>query len=223
MFSLTSGTARAEQIKFAFRTGATYEYELTSSSGSSSNSMGRNFSDTSNKSKSKFELKIIDFQDGAFIVDIKSNEKTLRRYIKENGDISGAPGEAGKQVPFFLAMPEIDWQQGQRHQTDRPLKLGKVEIPAIWQLLLKAIDKEKGTAEVWFTANAKLPEDKVRQKSFSLKGKMTFDLSQGIINKADWSTQYTFSLKNKEIAVTRDLWKFDEKSIFSLKLLDIKE
>lgn len=220
---LSASSSWATQIKYAFKPGASYEYELSSSSRSTSRALDKSFADNTAGKAINFTLKVIDFHKGAFIVDIKINDRTLRRYIKENGDIAGAPGETGKQIPFFLSFPTNDWQPGEKHLVNRPINLGRISVPANWNILLKSVDNDKEIAEIWFTANARLPEDKLRKKDFSLKGKLSFDMANGIINSAEWSTEYNFSFINKEIAVTRNLWNFTDKSIYSLRLVNIKE
>jgi hypothetical protein len=215
--------AFAVEVKFGFRPGATYEYELTSTSSSESDALGIDYSHSPTSVTSKFQVKTIDFEKGAFIVDIKFNDQTYRRYIKENGEISGAPGEAGKQVPFFISFPAFDWQPEQRHQVTRQISLGRISVPAVWNLLLKSFDPDKQIAEIWFAANLKLPEDRLRRKQFSQKGRIFFDLAAGVINQAEWNTEYSFNFINKEIAVVREIWEIKERTSFKLKLLDIKE
>lgn len=213
----------AEVIQFRLQPGFTYEYLLTVTSSNKSQALSSTFTSATKPEAVSFRLNVIDFQEKAFIVDISSSGQVFRRYIKENGTISGAPAEAGQQVPFFLSLPENDWQPGQRHSIDGRVSIGRQSFSASWQLLLKAIDKEKETAEILFNSVPSLPPSKLARRKFSLKGRMIFNLQQGTVSAAEWVCEYHFQLQNKEIAITRNLWALSERTVYNLKLVNIEE
>jgi hypothetical protein len=216
-------TANEAQIKFGFVPGFTYDYQLDIQAASRAKAYDSSYNENDQKETIKFKLKTIDFEKGAFIVDITTEKQTFRRYIKENGQISGAPAESGQQVPFTITLPEQSWQVGQKHQVNKTISLGSQSLPTSWSLLLKSIDNNKNLAEIWFINNIKLPQDRLRKKTFSLKGKISFDLDKGIITQANWTSQYNFSMINKEIAVTRPLWDIQQKVSYELKLINVSE
>jgi hypothetical protein len=211
-------SARAEQFKFAFKSGTSYDYVLSSTHSSSAKALESGFASSPEVKTQKFQLSVIDFQEGAFIVDLKTSGQVLRRYIRENGEIAGAPAEAGRQVPFFISLPEGDWQPGQRHQISRPIRIGTQSFSSSWQLLFKSINKETGMAEILFACSPALPATKLGKRKYSLRGRINFDLGQGLISSADWVSEYRFSLQNKEMAVTRNIWNVEEKISYNLKL-----
>ncbi|GEM_PF-1044264 len=216
-------SAAAETVKLGLQPGKTYEYNLVTTHSSSSRTLASVFSHNAKPMQKNFSLSVIDFQNDAFIVDIKTEQMVYRRYIKPDGQISGAPAEAGSQIPFFLTFPAGDWQVGQRHQIKRTINIGRQSFPAGWQLLLKSINKEQETAEIVFACAPELPASKLAMRKYSLKGRLIFDLAQGLINQADWSVEYSFNLQNREIAVARNLWQIQEKTVYSLKLANIAE
>ncbi len=213
----------AVEIKYAFKRGYSYNYTYKQQSSARATA----FTTAANRSHTvpatNFSIKTIDFQDGAFILDIGNKDATFRRYVKANGDIKGAPAETWQNNPFFLVFPDGDWKISGTHQTQKNLVFGGRSIPAAWNLLLKSVDTEKGTAEILFSANLKLPDDRLRQKTFSLKGRLIFNLLEGVIHQADWQTIYTFNFANKEFAVTRNLWGFTRQIDHSLIMTGIEE
>jgi hypothetical protein len=100
---------------------------------------------------------------------------------------------------------------------------GDNALPATWNMLLKSYDAEKQIAEILFTLAVKLPEDRIRRKDFTLKGKALFNCEQGILQQAEWASSYRFVLSNREMAVARELWLFDHQETGSLKLLASRE
>lgn len=215
--------AEAAEIKYGFKAGNTYEYEYTKQDSAKSTAIKMNSSRNSPKTTVNFAVKVIDFQDGAYILDIGNKEATFRRYVKGNGEIMGAPGEAGQNIPFFLTFPSGDWAIGNKHQIKKNMLLGNRNVPVVWNLLLKSIDKEKEIAEILFSVIMKLPDDRLREKEFGLKGRALFNLSEGVLQQAEWASTYRFSFSNKEMAVTRSLWGFEKQANGSLTLKGIKE
>jgi hypothetical protein len=213
--------AEDQLIRFDFKPGKTYKYQLTTTSESEVKTAVTEFNHASEAKTINFSIEPIDFQNNSFIVDIISKQGTLRRYLKPNGQISGAPAEAGKNQPFFLIFPDQPLSHNKKHQTQTTIKIGNQQIPTAWNLLLKSIDTDKRTAEIWIAASAALLEDRLRKKKFNLKGKLYFDLELGTIRQADWNTEYSFSLINREMAVTRPVWNIVQKSGYSLKLTGV--
>lgn len=213
----------AETIKFALRPGNVYEYKLTASQSNESRALVSSFNSSGKNNETSFSLNVIDFQEDAFIVDISNGGQVFRRYIREDGSISGAPGEAGQQIPFFMSFPAGDWQPGQRHQLKKPIRLGRQSFTANWQMLLKSVDKEKNLAEILFNCVPELPASRLARRNFTLKGRMIFDLTQGTVNRAEWITEYNFQLHNKEVAISRNLWALKQKASYSLQLVNILE
>ncbi|MDD3147406.1 MAG: hypothetical protein PHD82_08900 [Candidatus Riflebacteria bacterium] len=215
--------AGAAEIKYAYKKGSTYSYRYTQSTSSKSKAFTVSTAESSPPVSYDFSVKSIDFQDGAFILDVGDKAATYRRYIRENGEIKGAPAEAGQGIPFFLTFPEGDWKVAEKRQVRKSLSLGNKDVMAIWSLLLKSVDNEKGLAEILFTANLSLPEDQLRQKGFSLKGRVVFNMLEGVIHQADWQTTYKFNFSNKAFAITRNLWVFEKQSSHTLAMTGIQE
>ena len=208
----------AVELKYRFRTGNTYEYTYTLAESSKVAAFKVNSSLNPAKTSKKFTLRAIDFQEGAYIIDVVSSEGTYRRYIRENGMLTGAPGETGLAVPFLLTFPEGDWKVSDRHQVQQTLTVGNIAVPATWNMLLKSVDSDKQSAEILFTLTMKLPEDRLRRKEFGLKGRAVFNFAEGVLQQAEWVSGYRFVFANREIAVARDLWQFDHQNSGALVL-----
>lgn len=220
---ITINPVVAVEIKYGFKPGNTYEYDLSQSDNSKSAALKLSASRVSPKTSTLFSVKVIDFQDRAFILDIGNKDATYRRYIKENGEIKGAPGETGQVIPFFLTFPAGDWNPGDKHQVSKKMTIGDKTIAVNWNMMLKAVDKEKETAEILFSITMKLPEDRLRKKEFSLKGRAIFNLGEGVIQNAEWASAYRFFYSNKEMAISRNLWNFEKQANSTLTLKGIKE
>lgn len=223
LFCISPGLAGAIEIKYGFKTGNIYEYELSRQDSSKSSAFNVDSSRNNPKTAVNFAIKAIDFQDGAYILDIGNKDATYRRYISENGEIKGAPGETGQNIPFFLTFPKGDWKVGEKHQLKKELNIGNRAVPVVWNLLLKSVDNEKELAEILFSVTMQLPEDLLRQKEFNLKGRASFNMSEGVLQNAEWASSYGFNFSNKEMAVTRGLWKFTRQANGFLSLKGIKE
>lgn len=213
----------AVEVKYAFKKGNAYTYQYSQQSTSKAGAFTVKAEKKAAAPPTSFTVKAIDFQDGAFILDIGNKDATFRRYIKENGEIKGAPGETGQMIPFFLTFPESDWKVSEKHQFKKDFVIGNETVSAAWNLLLKSIDSDKGTAEILFAVSMKLPEDRLRLKHFSLKGRAVFNLFEGVLHQAEWNTAYDFNFSNKEIAVTRDLWRFEKQSSHSIIMTGVQE
>ncbi len=218
-----SSSAFAIELKYAYKTGQTYEYELEKSDISRTVSHKSNFEFKKPAEKTIFSVKTIDFQENAFILDIRNDQGTFRRYIKENGELKGAPGEAGQPIPFFLILPDDDWKLSEKKLVSKNLTIGSTSVPMAYNMQLIAIDKEKNLAEIAFAAQMRLPEDKMRKKKFLLKGKAFFNLSEGVMQSGEWTVSYGFNFVNREMAVSRNIWNFEKQTTMSLNLKAIKE
>jgi len=223
IFCILSIKAFGLQLKFNFQPGKIYDYEFSGSENSAFSAYKMTHSDGNKKTSAEFSIRSIAFQDGAFIVDIGSSNGTIRRYIKENGEIKGAPGESGLAVPFLITLPGDDWKINEKKQFRKELFLGSQKITAAWNLLLKSHDAEKNIAEILFVLGLKMPEDRLRKKDLSLKGRVLFNVSNGVIQQAEWNSSYQLELINKEIAVSRPLWNFSRQTSHSLLLKNIRE
>ncbi len=218
--ALFAGELEAIEIKYRFIPGSAYEYEHTVKRSSRMAAFKTNSSQSPVTSTQKFTLRAIDFQNGSHIVDVVSPAGTYRRYIKENGALAGAPGETGQAIPFLLTFPSVDWKISERHQVQQTLMSGDSALPATWNMMLKAADADKQVAEILFTLVVKLPEDRIRRKEFTVKGKVLFNYGRGVLQMAEWASSYRFVFSNREMAVARELWLFDHQETGNLKLVE---
>lgn len=222
VFCMVLSSAEALQFRYSFQPGQTYDYQLSQSENSSFSAYKMSSSASSNTSNTDFSIRSIAFQDGAYIVDISSNKGSVRRYITENGEIKGAPSETGLAVPFLITFPTEDWKVNEKKQIRKEQIIGNQKTQTVWNLLLKSFDKDKNIAEVLFVLTVKLPEDRMRKKDVSVKGRMLFNLTNGIIQQADWNSSYQFEMINREMAVSRPLWNFSRQTSHSLVLKNIR-
>ena len=221
--TLLAQELRAVEIKYRFIPGSAYEYEHTVKRSSRMAAFKSNSSQPPVTSTQNFTLRAIDFQNGSHIVDVVSPAGTYRRYIRENGSLAGAPGETGQAIPFLLTFPSVDWKISERHQIQQTLMSGDSALPATWNMMLKTIDADKQVAEILFSLVVKLPEDRIRRKDFTVKGRAFFNYGQGFLQQAEWASSYRFVFSNREMAVARELWLFDHQETGNLKLVESGE
>lgn len=211
--------ARSVELKYNFTPGKTYVYELSTSSSSTCNSFRVNLNQEKQASSKVFELKVIDFQNNSFVIDIKSDDRIIRRYIRPDGKLMGAPSESGKQTPFFISFPQGAWQINQEHVENRVFALGNSQ--AKWTSTITNL--RDNVAQIAFNASLSLPSDRDRQKQASISGNADFNLTQGLIQQAQWAINYSFSFTNREFAVSRNVYSFHKQIFCVLQLIDIKD
>lgn len=214
--------ASGEEFKFNFTTGETYSYSYQRRATSRSTIFGATNTQEQKIEPVRFDVKCVAFQNDAFILDIKQDNCTTRRYLKRNGELKGSPSEIKTELPFFLVFPEGNWEVGAKHSHRAVLNVNNVECPAIWSMYFKEFDEKNSLATVDFTVQITLPQDSSRQKSFRFEGRLWFDVFKGCITKANWGTKYRLSLSNKEIAVVRNLWTVENDALHSLELFSGK-
>ncbi len=212
-----------KELAFNFETGSNYSYSYKTRS----NSKSTLFDITNNKENktktAKFDIKCIAYQNDAFILDIKKDNLTIRRYLKKNGELKGSPSEVGVELPFFITFPNGNWKVSQTHKTSKNIRINNVNCPATWLLTLRSLDPKDSLAIIDFSAQVNLPQDQTRKKSLKLEGKVWFDYFKGNITKANWISKYNLNFSNKEIAVIRDLWTIETNSWHSLELLNTED
>ncbi|MDD3001572.1 MAG: hypothetical protein PHF29_07445, partial [Candidatus Riflebacteria bacterium] len=192
-------------------------------SSSSVTSLGKEKTKEQKPFYSNFTIKTIAFQDNAFVLDIEHNDSTYRRYIKPNGEIKGAVSETGTELPVFLSFPDSDWKIGESYQISKSVRIKNTDVTAIWNIFLKSVNNDTGLAEIAFTATLPLPQDQLRKKSFSLNGTVIFNTFEGVVYRADWVSKYKFDFYNKEIAIIRNMWKFENELRHSLIMENLEE
>ncbi|MGI6446477.1 MAG: hypothetical protein ACOX2I_12400 [Candidatus Ozemobacteraceae bacterium] len=222
-FISASSIIYCAEIKYSFKPGITYTYKYTFESSSSVTSLGNVKTNVQKPVYNTFTIKTIAFQDNAFVLDIEHNKLTYRRYIKPNGEIKGAVSETGTELPVFLSFPDTDWKIGESHQITKSVKIKNTDFTTVWNILLRSVNNDTGLAEIAFTATLPLPQDQLRRKTFSLNGTVIFNVFEGVVYRADWVSKYSLDFYNKEIAVIRNMWKFENELRHSLIMENLEE
>ena len=223
LFIFASNYAYSEEIKYNFTSGAIYTYEYTRQDVSVVNALNNSPQKSSSNQIIDFDIKVVGFQDNVFILDIGDDNSRVRRYISNNGALRGAPSESKMGFPYFIIFPEGDWSVGTTvNQKDEFIAFGK-QIPVIWTLTLKKVDKLKNLADIIFEAKFNIPDDKVYSKSLAINGQLTFNMAEGVIHEATWKTNYVSKLICKENAITRDLWNFQKQTAHLLKMTGVEK
>jgi hypothetical protein len=212
------GVAAGAEFQFNFFTGESYNYVYQARSTSKSSVFGSNTTKEQKAAPRAFEVKCVAVQNDAFILDIKEDNCTVRRYLKKNGELKGSPSELRSELPFFITLPEGNWEVGARHSQKTTFNINNIECPALWHLHFKEMDEKTSLATIDFTAQISLPQDSNRQKSFKFEGRLWFNVLEGCLTKANWATKYRLNLSNKEIAVVRALWAIEIDVWHSLEL-----
>ena len=213
----------AEEIKYAFTKGAVYSYKYSRQNSSVISASTFTPQKSSDNLNIEFNIKVVGFQDNAFILDIGNSEATYRRYLSPNGSLKGSPSEDRLSLPFFITFPEGDWRIGSTtKQNTEVLAYGK-KIPVVWTLTLTNIDTLKSLADISFQATFGIEDNRFFSRKMALQGKLVFNMAEGVIHPADWSTQYIAKLITKEIAITRDLWNIEKKTNHTLVMTGVQK
>ena len=213
----------AEEIKYDFSNGAIYSYEYIRQDVSSVNAPIITAKKNSSVEKIPFFIKVVGFQDNAFILDIGNDKATVRRYISPNGSVKGSPAEDSSSFPFFLVFPEGDWKIGTSiNKKSDVVAFGK-KYPVNWTYTLNNIDNSRSLAEIDFKAKFDLNDDRYYSKAMTLTGQIVFNMAEGVIHQADWKSIYGSKLVCKEVSITRELWNFHKQTIHSLKMTGVEK
>ncbi len=223
LFIFANNYAYSEELKYNFTSGAIYSYEYTRQDVSIVNALNNTPQKSSSNQIIDFDIKVVGFQDNSFILDIGDDNSRVRRYISNKGALRGAPSENKMIFPYFIIFPEGDWTVGTTvNQKDEFTAFGK-QIPVIWTLTLKKIDKLKSLADITFEAKFNLADDRIYSKSLSLNGQLIFNMAEGVIHEATWKSNYVSKLICKENAITRDLWNFQKQTAHLLKMTGVEK
>lgn len=209
---INTKTLVAEEIKYNFTKGATYSYKYTVQTNSQANAPIISSKKSTDSKSIDFDIKVVGFQDNAYILDIGNQNATYRRYISPNGILKGAPAEDKTNLPFFISFPEGDWRIGKSiKQNTEVLAFGK-KYPVIWSLTLNSIDNIRNLAEITFETKFNISDNKYFSRTMALSGEITFNMAEGVIHKAEWKSSYSAKQICKEVTITRNLWSFEKQA-----------
>lgn len=221
--SLLIPQTNAAEIRYNFSKGAVYSYTYTQQDVSAISAPIITPKKTSDSKSVDFIIKAVGFQDNAFILDIGSPNATFRRYISPNGSLKGSPAEDRNRLPFFIVFPDGDWKIGTSIvQNSEVMSFGK-KIPVKWTLTLTKVNTIRNLAEITFETKFGVSDDKFFSRLINYKGKIIFNTSEGVIHQAEWNSDYKAKLICKEIAISRNLWNFEKKTNYSLKMTGVEK
>lgn len=215
--------AIAEEIKYNFSNGAIYSYQYSIQSSSSANAPTLTPQKNSDKKTLDFNIKVVGFQNNAYILDIENESNTYRRYITSNGTLKGAPAEDRSLFPFFITFPEGDWRIGSSIKQNAEITTFGKPIPVIFNLTLNKIDSIKNLAEISFDTKYNISDDKFFSRTMNLNGHITFNMAEGVIHKAEWKSNYTAKQICKEKHISRDLWNFEKQTSHTLSMTGVEK
>ena len=220
---MLSNPSNAAQIRYNFTKGAIYSYTYTQQDISAAAAPIIAPRKTSDTQKVDFIIKTVGFQDNAFILDIGSPDATFRRYVSPNGSLKGVPAEDRSRLPFFIIFPEGDWKIGSSvTQNTEIFAFGK-KIPVKWTLTLAKVNSIRNIAEINFETKFGVSDDRFFSRLISYKGKIIFNMAEGVIHQADWSSEYKAKQICKEMAIQRNLWSFEKKTNYSLRMTGVEK
>ena len=213
----------AAEIKYNFSKGAVYSYTYTQQDISAAAAPIIAPKKTSDSQTIDFIIKTVGFQDNTFILDIGNQNATFRRYVSPNGSLRGAPAEDRSRLPFFIVFPDGDWKIGTSiTQNNEIIAFGK-KIPVKWNLTLTKVNSIRNLAEIIFETKFGVSDDKYFSRLISYKGKIVFNMAEGVIHQAEWNSDYKAKFICKEIAISRNLWSFEKKTNYSLKMTGVEK
>ncbi len=207
----------AVSLAYRFRPGVSYQFELTSQKLSEAKFLDIRFSNAA-ETKGEVGISVITFRDGVFVLDIRQGDRRFRRYLKPNGAIAAAPTETGGNLPFLITLPEGDWVQGKVHRITGGIPLGQTRIPVFWDLQFTGLDQTKKKANIKISGKADFPADRLLSRTLTWSGNLVLSVESGLPESGELNAVYGMTLANKEIAVIRDLWGFQETRGFSFRL-----
>lgn len=209
----------AARIAYRLTPGVTYTYLMKEQCKSSSQAGDVQLHD-GDSTVATISIAVIAVRDDATVMDIQVGNVQVRRYLRSNGSLVGAPSETGANVPFLLEFPTTDWVPGTVHSVKRTMRIGKQTVPLQWQCLLDKQQPKPDQYTIKLQGTAALPSDRVIQRSLTIKGSLLFDATGGIPLQGTWVMTYSFVFQNKEVAVIRPIWSFEEKRQYSFKLVE---
>ncbi|HNW35469.1 MAG TPA: hypothetical protein PKM25_11090 [Candidatus Ozemobacteraceae bacterium] len=216
-----SGPASAIPLSYKLKVGSTYAYEIIQRSKSEAAANDFKASHPMERT-SKLEITVLAYRDGVYVLDISSGDRRVRRYLRPNGAVVAAPGEAGPLFPFFATFAEGDWQTGKPQVITTSFPSGKGSVNARWETTFSGLDATKKKATIGISGDVALPADRVISRTLNAKGTMILNLEMGCPERADWTVSYEMNFANKEIAVIRDLWRVRETRSTSCRLTGVK-
>ena len=213
----------AAQISYNFSKGAIYSYTYTQQDDSATVAPIIAPKKTSDVQKVDFIIKTVGFQDNTFILDIGNQNATFRRYVSPNGSLKGSPAEDRNRLPFFIVFPDGDWRVGSSvNQNTEIIAFGK-KIPVVWTLTLTKVNTIRNLAEINFETKFGVSDERFFSRLISYKGKIIFNMAEGVIHQADWNSDYKAKLICKENAISRNLWNFERKTNYSLRMTGVEK
>ena len=220
---ILNNQTNAAQIRYNFTKGAVYSYTYTQQDISAAAAPIIAPKRTSDTQKVDFIIKTVGFQDNAFILDIGNPNATFRRYIAPNGSLKGAPAEDRNRLPFFIVFPDGDWKIGSSINQNTEIQAFGKKIPVKWTLTLAKVDSIKNLAVIAFETKFGVSDDKFFSRLINYKGKIVFNMAEGVIHQAEWESDYKAKLICKEMAISRNLWSFEKKTNYTLKMTGVEK
>ena len=97
------------------------------------------------------------------------------------------------------------------------------KIPVKWTLTLAKVNSIRNLAEINFETKFGVSDDRFFSRLISYKGKIIFNMAEGVIHQADWSSEYKAKQICKEMAIQRNLWSFEKKTNYSLRMTGVEK
>lgn len=211
--------AHAVKIAYKFKPGSTYKYEISTKRNSSFHAFAlENVS--AKEENEKITLKPIQFRDGVWIVDISSDDSYCRRFLKPDGSLVAFPGETRNELPFLCIFPDSDLEKGKIHRTTSTIDIGKQGFPSTWGMMIRDTASD-GKIRIDISGMVQLPKARIIKRELSARGNIVFDSNIGCPTEGNWEVTYSLDYANKEIAVLRTLWKFEETLTRSFRLTEV--
>ncbi|MBF0544608.1 MAG: hypothetical protein HQM08_09250 [Candidatus Riflebacteria bacterium] len=208
-------------IKLEMKVGSTYRYSFSTDCHRDLY-FAENIERTNSQATDSIEIRPVAFKKGIYVIDIKTNQIVRRRFVSQSAGIIHAFCEDESILPLIFSLPEESWEVGKIKKAEKKFNLGNFPISLFWEGVLSHYDDKSRVSTIKLSGKAELPSDKVLLRKLVAKGSLQFDHQKGTFISGDWTVDYGLAFANKEIAVTRTLWKWRETWKTSFQLSDIK-
>ena len=203
-------------MQYGFQVGKSYHYEVKVNTTSELKAGDVRESMPSERIAS-VTLSVLAQARGVFVLDVTSGEQRWRRYVRTNGAVVLGSCEPGWEIPLFLGLPEGVPVVGAVSKSEFSVPLERGATAARWELSCQNLDKAKNRAGFILQGVVDLPSDQSIKRSLTVKGSLQWDFQQNCWESGEWTLVYGLGLANKEFAVIRPMWSYQETRKVSFK------
>lgn len=165
-------------------------------------------------------VRVLSTNNDYFLIELIEGESVTRRLLRRDGTITYSTSEEITKLPFFITFPDNELVIGKSYKINKEISFDLEKIFLEWQIIPAKIHGNSILFSI--LGYAKFPDSRVYVREVKVKGEASYNLRFGVFESGKWQVNYSFSLNNKELAVIRNLWNYNEKWEISFLLKEVK-